>query len=65
MSLQVKQMMADGNLTPDRASQLEGLRERMGLPKEAADKIIRGFSNQRLIASMQVGLGRGWGGSGR
>lgn len=26
----------------------------MGLPKENADKIIRGFTNQKAIAGMQV-----------
>lgn len=53
-SLQVQSYMADGNLTPDRAAQLESLREKMGLPKEAADKILKGFTNQKLIASMQA-----------
>ena len=36
------------------------LREQMGLPKENADKIIRGFSNQKAISGMQVGAGWGW-----
>lgn len=31
------------------------LHPQMGLPKENADKIIRGFTNQKAIASMQVG----------
>lgn len=30
----------------------------MGLPKEAADRILKGFTNQKLIASMQVGGAR-------
>lgn len=33
----------------------------MGLPKENADKIIRGFTNQKAIASMQVGASCGVG----
>ncbi|KAL4420333.1 hypothetical protein ABPG77_010238 [Micractinium sp. CCAP 211/92] len=44
---QVQSVLGDGNLTPDRAAALEKMREQMGLPKENADKIIRGFTNQR------------------
>ena len=54
--LQVQSILGEGGaLTPDRAAGLESLREKMGLPKEAADKIIRGFTNQKLIQNMQVG----------
>jgi hypothetical protein len=58
----VQSVLSDGNLTPDRAAALERMREQMGLPKENADKIIRGFSNQKAISGMQVGGGcvRGW-----
>lgn len=58
-SLQVQSYMADGQMTPDRAAALESLREKMGLPKEAADKIVKGFTNQRLIAGLQVRGGPG------
>ena len=51
---QVQSVLGDGNLTPDRAAALEKMREQMGLPKENADKIIRGFTNQKAIAGMQV-----------
>ena len=53
-ALQVQSIMGDGNLTESRAKELEALREKMGLAKDAADKIIRGFSNQKLIQAMQV-----------
>lgn len=53
---QVQGVLGDGMLTPDRAAALEKLREQMGLPKENADKIIRGFTNQKAIAGMQVGV---------
>ena len=56
----VQSVLGDGNLTPDRAAALERMREQMGLPKENADKIIRGFSNQKAISGMQVGAGWGW-----
>ena len=56
---QVQSAMADGMLTPDRAASLEEMREKMGLPKEAADKIIKGFQNQRLIESMQAAKSQG------
>ncbi|PSC73353.1 chloroplastic isoform X2 [Micractinium conductrix] len=50
----VQSVLGDGNLTPDRAAALEKMREQMGLPKENADKIIRGFSNQKAIQGMQA-----------
>lgn len=56
---QVQSAMSDGMLTPDRAASLEGLREKMGLPKEAAEKIIKGFQNQRVIESMQAAKAQG------
>lgn len=56
---QVQSFMADGQMTEDRAKQLDALREKMNLPKEAADKIIKGFSNQRLIANLQAAKATG------
>lgn len=57
---QVQQYMGDGApLTPDRAATLESIREKMGLPKESADKIIKGFQNQKLISSMQAAKAQG------
>lgn len=52
---QVQQVMGEGALTPDRLAGLEAVRQRMGLPKETADKVLKGFQNQKLIAGMQVG----------
>ena len=51
---QVQSMMGDGMLTPARAAALDSLRGQMGLSKEAADKIIKGFQNRKLINEMQV-----------
>jgi len=56
---QVQQYMGDGMLTPERTASLEAIREKMGLPKEAADKIIKGFQNQKLIDSMQAAKAQG------
>ena len=56
---QVQNMMGDGVLTPDRAASLEGIRNQMGLPKEAADKIIKGLQNQKLISAMQAAKAQG------
>ena len=56
---QVQNMMGDGMLTPERAASLESVRNQMGLPKEAADKIIKGLQNQKLIASMQAAKAQG------
>lgn len=57
---QVQSVLGDGNLTPDRAAALEKMRAQMGLGQDAADKIIRGFTNQKAIAGMQVGGGGCW-----
>lgn len=56
---QVQGVMADGVLTPERAASLEAVREKMGLPKEAADKVIKGMQNQKLISSMQAAKAQG------
>lgn len=57
---QVQSMVGEGGtLTPDREAQLEALRKQMGLPEENAKKIIRGFTNQRLIQQMQAAKAQG------
>ncbi len=56
---QVQNIMGDGMLTPDRAASLESVRNQMGLPKENADKIIKGLQNQKLISSMQAAKAQG------
>jgi hypothetical protein len=56
---QAEQYMKEGSLTSDRAAALESLRERMGLPKEVADKVVRGLQNQKLISSMQAAQKQG------
>ena len=56
---QVEQYMTGGVLTPEKTEALEKLRESMGLPKETADKVIKGFQNQKLISSMQAAKAQG------
>lgn len=56
---QVEQYMTGGVLTPEKSAALEKLRESMGLPKETADKVIKGFQNQKLISSMQAAKAQG------
>ncbi len=56
---QVEQYMTGGVLTPEKSEALEKLRESMGLPKETADKVIKGFQNQKLISSMQAAKAQG------
>lgn len=56
---QVQLMMGDGMLTPARAAALDSLRGQMGLSKEAADKIIKGFQNRKLINEMQAAKAAG------
>ncbi len=56
---QVQSVASDGMLTPERAAALEDLRAKMGLPKEAADKIVRGFQNQKMISGLQAAKAQG------
>lgn len=56
---QVEQYMGDGLLTPEKAKALEDMREKMGLNKEAADKIVKGIQNQKLVSSMQAAKAQG------
>ena len=48
------QMTAGGSLTAERVKELEDMREKFGLSKESAQKIIKGAQNQHLIANMNV-----------
>ena len=50
----VAQVIGDGNVTKERIEQLEEMREKLGLAKEAADKIVNGVRNQRLIGDLNV-----------
>ena len=56
---QVEQYMTGGVPTPEKTEALEKLRESMGLPKETADKVIKGFQNQKLISAMQAAKAQG------
>ncbi len=47
-------MIGDGNVTKDRIEQLNEMRDKLGLGKEAADKIVKGVQNQRLIGDLNV-----------
>ena len=41
-------------MNKDKADQLAEMRDKMGLSKEAAEKIIKGVQNQHLIGNLQV-----------
>lgn len=49
---QAQALLADGVLTADKSESLTKMREQMGLPQEAANKIIKGIQNQRLIGML-------------
>ena len=49
-------MTAGSSLTAERVAELEEMREKFGLSKESAQKIIKGAQNQNLIANMNVSL---------
>ena len=48
------QAIGDGRLTPERMASLEEVREKMGLAKETATKIIAGISSERVGSGLQV-----------
>lgn len=48
---QAQALLADGVLTAEKSESLTKMREQMGLPQEAANKIIKGIQNQRLIGT--------------
>lgn len=46
-------------MTKEKADYLSEMREKMGLSKEAAEKVIKGVQNQHLISGLQARLRRG------
>ncbi|KAK9831616.1 hypothetical protein WJX74_002584 [Apatococcus lobatus] len=56
---QVQSVIGDGNVTKERIEQLEEMREKLGLGKEAADKIVNGVRNQRLIGDLNAAKASG------
>ncbi len=48
------QALGTGVLSKEKADQLAEVRNKMGLSKEAAEKIIKGVQNQHLISGLQV-----------
>ena len=52
------QALGSGVMNKEKAEQLAEMRDKMGLSKEAAEKIIKGVQNQHLIGNLQVRLSR-------
>jgi hypothetical protein len=50
------QALGSGILNKERADFLGEVRDKMGLSKEAAEKIIKGVQNQHVISGLQVRL---------
>ena len=48
------QALGSGIMNKEKAEQLAEMRDKMGLSKEAAEKIIKGVQNQHLIGNLQV-----------
>ena len=46
-------------MTKEKADYLSEMREKMGLSKEAAEKVIKGVQNQHLISGLQARRRRG------
>ena len=52
----IVQTLGTGIMNKEKADQLIEMRDKMGLSKEAAEKIIKGVQNQHLIGNLQVSL---------
>ena len=48
------QALGSGVLSKEKADMLAEVRDKMGLSKEAAEKIIKGVQNQHLISGLQA-----------
>ena len=57
--LQAQQILQTGTLTKENTEYLASMRDKMGLPKEAAEKIIKGVQNQRLIGGLEAAKNTG------
>lgn len=51
--------MQTGTLTKENTEYLSGMRDKMGLSKEQAEKIIKGVQNQRLIGGLEAAKNTG------
>ena len=56
---QVQNAVGGGVLSPDRAAELEALRQKMGLPKDAADRVIKSVQAERVAGGLQADSKRG------
>ena len=59
MWLQAQQILQTGTLTKENTEYLSGMRDKMGLSKEQAEKIIKGVQNQRLIGGLEAAKNTG------
>ena len=48
------QALGSGIMSKEKADDLAEIRDKMGLSKEAAEKVIKGVQNQHLIGNLQV-----------
>jgi hypothetical protein len=54
MCMSCAQALGSGVLSKEKADMLAEVRDKMGLSKEAAEKIIKGVQNQHLISGLQA-----------
>jgi hypothetical protein len=56
---QAQQALGSGILSKEKADDLAAVRDRMGLSKEAAERIIKGVQNQHIISGLQAAKASG------
>ena len=52
--LQVQNILQSGTMTKENTEYLGGMRDKMGLSKEQAEKIIKGVQNQRMLTGVEA-----------
>lgn len=57
--LQAQQILQTGTMTKENTEYLSSMRDKMGLSKEQAEKIIKGVQNQRLIGGLEAAKNTG------
>ena len=56
---QAQQILQTGTMTKENTEYLSSMRDKMGLSKEQAEKIIKGVQNQRLIGGLEAAKNTG------
>eukprot|EP00899_Mesostigma_viride_P014051 jgi/Mesvir1/22647/Mv14082-RA.1 len=54
-----KQLLADGKMTPEKEGYLKNMQQQLGLPDAAAQKVIAGIVNKKLVSEVEASAAQG------